>query len=144
MADVEKNWIDEMIERGKPEVFKILENVKGGKNILNDVNIKKVNDLLYLYITGVVNKEENGKFVYILKCNEFYKIGITDNIEKRLSSIRNGNPYKVTVLHSKRKQDAYNVEQSLHRLYRKVRVRGEWFQLEELMVKEIIDILENK
>jgi hypothetical protein len=73
--------------------------------------------------------------VYILKCNEFYKIGSTSDLRRRLIALRTGNPYPITLIHS------YDVpvssEAALHDLLSEIgcHERGEWFKLsEELLI----------
>lgn len=70
-------------------------------------------------------------FVYLIRCNEFSKIGIAIDLIKRVDALQVGNPYNL-YLH-----DAYSfsghvyyVESTLHALFEEKSKRGEWFQLD--------------
>ena len=39
---------------------------------------------------------ENMQYLYIIKCNEFHKIGIANDVEARLAQLSTGNPYQLT------------------------------------------------
>lgn len=66
------------------------------------------------------------------------KIGITNNIEKRLKSIRTGNPNKVELEHIEEIPNHINIrdfENWLHSIFGNNRMEGEWFS--NLTVKEV-------
>ena len=42
--------------------------------------------------------KQRNKYIYIVRCNEHFKIGITSNFKARLSQLQSGNPYKLEVL----------------------------------------------
>ena len=72
---------------------------------------------------------------YIIKCNDFYKIGKTSNIQARLSGIRTTVPGAVlTAVHYG------DIEERLHRLFasRRVYSNREFFSLSAQELKEII------
>jgi len=73
--------------------------------------------------------------VYLIRMGEtdFYKIGISRNIKKRLISIQNGNPLKVSVLYSIKHKDAESAERFLHIKYKKRRMSAskEWFRFRD-------------
>ncbi len=71
-------------------------------------------------------------FVYIIQSGSEgpYKIGAAINVDKRISDLQVGNPEELTLIAKfdfKDTAKAYHAEYSLHRLYRKSRIRGEWF-----------------
>lgn len=76
-------------------------------------------------------------FVYLLKTGEFYKIGKTFNIKKRVSSIQTANPNKIELIAYKESGDAFSDEQEVHKLLKDYRVRGEWFKLPEELVSSL-------
>lgn len=78
--------------------------------------------------------------IYILESNNFYKIGITTNLEKRLKTLQVGNPFTIKVITSHRFKRTYLVEQFLHGLLSRYRKNGEWFDLdtEQLVKVEIL------
>lgn len=67
--------------------------------------------------------------VYLLECEGFYKIGITDDVRKRLSQIQTSTPFNVKLIHSIPLANAWLLEKHLHERFAKKRVRGEWFKL---------------
>jgi predicted GIY-YIG superfamily endonuclease len=80
---------------------------------------------------------KNG-IVYLIECtneNEtLYKIGFTTNIQKRISSLQTGNPYKMIEIHNF-KTKYRKLETALHRKFHNCRENGEWFSL----TKEDVD-----
>jgi len=84
------------------------------------------------------DKDKKYRYVYLMKSeNNKYKIGITNNLEERLRTIRKFVPYEVSVVHYFYTSFAYRVERSLHEKYASVRDVGEWFNLSDEHVKEI-------
>lgn len=129
------------------------ETVRQVKELLKDDDlVRKLNQLfLDVYTPGLkmgerkVNntnyEEEDGNLVYLIRCNEFVKIGTTGNLKRRLNGLRGSNPYPLEVIYSKRKENARAVEQKLHKLFKEKRERLEWFKLTEediLKIKEIL------
>lgn len=75
----------------------------------------------------------DNRYIYIVKCNEYYKIGIADSPTDRFYQLQNGNPYKLELIATygiPRKRIKY-FEDRFHRTFRKWNVRGEWFLLSE-------------
>ncbi|GAG91470.1 unnamed protein product, partial [marine sediment metagenome] len=63
---------------------------------------------------------------YLIKCNEYYKIGQSHNPERRLQDLRAASPHKLHLI-------GYinsNIEGRLHKKFCGKRVRGEWFILD--------------
>lgn len=60
---------------------------------------------------------------------DFYKIGIAEDPEARLSSMQSGTPHELRLLTTIGADDARAVEKSLHSLLRNRRHRAEWFEL---------------
>ena len=89
-------------------------------------------------------------FVYLIKCinkDGFIKIGVARNVQSRLETMQTGCPYELKILASIKcmsKGQAYGIERSLHYLFGRDRVRGEWFRkvsmkkAHEALGKEII------
>jgi len=80
-------------------------------------------------------------YIYIVSCNfetlrvkrlkhEFFKIGITKNVKKRVMGIQNGCPILVKLVLSielKNEKEAREIEAVLHKKFQKQRMMGEWF-----------------
>lgn len=78
--------------------------------------------------TGSKPKTNPG-FVYLMKCNEFYKIGISKNPDKRLEHITPLMPYKTELIHTIATENMKELEAFLHEQLAHCRVNGEWFKL---------------
>lgn len=71
-----------------------------------------------------------GKSVYILKTGKnLYKIGKTQNLQRRLSGYRTHLPVEFRVVRQYLADNMDSLEQSLHVVFQHKHVRGEWFEL---------------
>ena len=84
--------------------------------------------------------------VYFLQDLNAYKIGITNNLEKRLKTLETGNPYVRLITQSKwmSRDDALWLENALHVKYAHSRVRGEWFDLNPQEVNKVMETLKGR
>ncbi len=81
--------------------------------------------------------------IYILRCNDFYKIGITNNnVEGRIAQLQTGNPYEIKLV--KTYKVPSTTESSLHGILKNsgLHERGEWFHLEDAALGIIMKTLE--
>ena len=69
------------------------------------------------------------QYIYVVKCNEFYKIGYSSNVVSRLNSLQNGNPYPLQLILVRKLPEAKYFESVLHEVYKDFRIRREWFQI---------------
>ena len=68
-------------------------------------------------------------FVYLIGCHDFVKVGITDDLTIRLSSLQVGCPYELKLITSWLVSQSGESERRLHALWKRYEVRGEWFML---------------
>ena len=76
--------------------------------------------------------------IYLMKCGDKYKIGVSNNVEKRKKQLDN-RPFPVEIIAvSPLVAGAYNIEKELHEVYAEKRLNGEWFDLTENDIKGLI------
>ena len=73
--------------------------------------------------------------VYLLRSGEHYKIGRSENLERRIKEISVAMPEAVSLEHSIRTGDPQGIEAYWHRRFSKFRANGEWFALGREEVK---------
>jgi len=71
----------------------------------------------------------NRGFIYIYKTQGLSKIGYSMNVDNRYKKYVTKNPFEVKKVFEIEVNNAYDIGQKLHRLYKPKRVRGEWFDL---------------
>lgn len=82
--------------------------------------------------------------VYVMQSGELTKIGIAQDVEKRRRSLYYSSALDVKILYSKEFKNFTSLEKELHKKYKDYNSHGEWFNLSDDQVKEIIEYLDNK
>lgn len=118
----------------------------GTKRYLNLTNkkdkeedIRKIIPALKL-LPNSSNPFDNG-YVYFFKKRNFYKIGFSKNPQKRMYSFSSVK-YPIEVLSvSKKINNAYIIEQFLHKKLQKYSVKNEWYNFTDLEVSAVCDLI---
>lgn len=79
----------------------------------------------------------NWSYIYLVRCNEFYKIGYAYDVDSRFDSFKSSNPYEVSLEFALKVSNAKELERKLHRQYQEKRHKREWFKLNYEDILEI-------
>lgn len=82
--------------------------------------------------------------LYILQCQEFYKVGVSKDFETRIKSISTSNPFEITIVHTidfDLSQDAKIAEKIAHQQLfdMGLHVKLEWFKGEKDVIIEVCE-----
>lgn len=102
------------------------ENINNEENEIEDINSHNI-------LVG----PRNIYIVHLINTN-YYKIGIADSIERRLRNLQTANPFELKLIYSKSFIECFSIETYIHNFYLKKNVKGEWF---ELLNEDIYEIM---
>ena len=82
----------------------------------------------------------NNKKLYIASSGKYYKIGISEDPDKRIQQLNTANPEGVELIASFDTECAEATEHEFHKAFAARRVNGEWFNVPESYIEFIIDL----
>ena len=82
-------------------------------------------------------------FVYLIKADEYTKIGVASNVDKRIRVLQTGNHFKLEKIFEYETDDSCDIEQFLHKKYIQKQAYGEWFKLTKSDIKDILSDIVN-
>lgn len=74
-------------------------------------------------------------YVYLLSFGEEYKIGSSNNVERRFREIKTQMPYEGKIIHTITTGDPAGIEAYWHQYFKERRLKGEWFKLSASEIK---------
>mgnify|MGYP002525943742 CR=1 FL=1 len=108
------------------EIIHTVDNYSDAIEEFNIEHAAQVQDECSQYAT-----KQRFSRVYLMKCGAHYKIGVTNNVDRRLKAL-DERPFKINLIaESQPIPNAYQIEKEIHSKYEKNRIRGEWFKLNE-------------
>jgi Meiotically Up-regulated Gene 113 (MUG113) protein len=69
-------------------------------------------------------------YVYLIKFNDYYKIGRSNDIDRRFGEIKTKLPEKQELIHVIKTDDTQGIEKYWHQRFSQKRKGGEWFKLD--------------
>lgn len=84
---------------------------------------------------GIIKSLPLSGEVYLIKCCDFYKIGASAQLRKRLSSIQTAIPFDIEFIDSFVSCDVFQDEKRLHLLCAEFNFKNEWFALPKSFAK---------
>lgn len=82
--------------------------------------------------------------LYFITDGEFVKMGIVTSPKSRLESLQVGNPRDLKLLYAGRTSNARHQENHLHKKFKHLHVRGEWFRYTDEIDKQIAQYKANE
>lgn len=91
----------------------------------------------------LLDNEITEDYLYIIKNSEAYKIGYSSNFSKRLKSYKTHN-HNIELIYLTKQNNCFELENEIHYMFSHKRLTGEWFELDEEELIEIISYCSSK
>lgn len=89
-------------------------------------------------------KPKKSAYVYVFECGGYYKIGYSKDVERRIKELDN-RPHKLNVVCvSKYLDNAFKVEQELHRKLIQYKLDGEWYDLPDNTLVTVCEFIKRQ
>lgn len=85
-----------------------------------------------------IEKSKRDGYVYLLKSDQYYKIGMSKDVDARMLQISPKLPVPPELIHIIKTEDMRQLEEALHKQFNHFRVNGEWFKLDQNSVDLIM------
>lgn len=91
--------------------------------------------------SSIVRRMERSSVVYLITGVNLIKIGTTSNLEERIKTLQASSPVQLDVLASG--SGGIQVERRLHRQHAEYRHHGEWFDIPEHLVPQLVAVVKS-
>jgi Meiotically up-regulated gene 113 len=116
-----------------------------GKQLFKSLNTKEIevaeirqqSKIRGFKMQGTKRKSPISLWVYVVKFREFYKIGYTTEIGKRLYDLDRSLPCNLEKVYIYQTNSSKILESQLHKDFRNKRIKGEWFILSDSDIEKI-------
>lgn len=117
-----------------------------------ELNSEEKDDILKAFKKSLVDNEPP-RFLYILRHGEsdYYKIGISNKVDKRIDTLQTGNPVELKFIACYESdfsdflgREITYLENFLHKNFADKRVRGEWFEFDYSTIADICMFLDSR
>ena len=75
---------------------------------------------------GLYTQSANSKYLYVIRCGDYFKIGVSSNVQRRLKDMESACPYPLELCLVVPNEEG--LEEFYHDFYREQHHRGEWFK----------------
>jgi len=121
-----------------PEMCPCVECVEQLKK-LHALHVTKAQQRIAQRSGNKPEKHDEG-YIYLLKSGEYYKIGKTKYLDKRVTQLGVALPDPCVLIYAFKAKSRSRSEEDLHRRFNAARRNGEWFTLTPEQVEEIKSI----
>lgn len=114
--------------------------IKKIKELENNILFTELQKIKYLKLQ---EKEKENVVYFIYEQNDlnYFKIGFTNDIKRRLSQLQNGNRRRLCIYRTFECENPSKVETYLHRKFKKNNILNEWFYITCTDIDQIIEKL---
>jgi hypothetical protein len=127
------------------ESYKFIGKSNKNQFVIEDGLISIKNNLLKkkTHTAKSITNDKAPDTIYVLNIEgtNIYKIGTSQNVNRRIRDICASNPFHVDIIHIQKILFAYEVEQSIHELIDECHIKNEWFKIKD--IDKIINIIKN-